>query len=68
MLPMSRAVYTPAVMIPLIDENEEVEAATFMPPAFRSSDDSALRKWMTGDVVTRAVDAQIGGGTFGEGQ
>lgn len=55
-------------MIPLIDENEEVEAATFMPPAFRSSDDSALRKWMTGDVVTRAVDAQIGGGTFGERQ
>lgn len=57
------------VKVRLIDEDEEVEAATFMPRAFRSSDDdSALRKWRAGDVVTRAVDAQIGGGAFGEGQ
>lgn len=55
-------------MVPLIDEDEEIEAASFMPSAFRSSDDSALRKWTAGDIVTRAADAQIGGGTFGEGQ
>eukprot|EP00752_Nemacystus_decipiens_P009418 g8421.t1 len=56
-----------AMMIPLVDDPEEVEAATFMPPAFHDSGDNALRKWGAGDVVTRTVDATIGGGTFGEG-
>lgn len=55
-------------MVPLIDEDEEVEAASFMPSAFRSNGDSAFRKWKAGDIVMRAVDAQIGGGTFGEQQ
>lgn len=55
-------------MVPLVDEDEEIEAASFMPPAFRTSDDSALRKWRAGDIVTKALDAQIGGGTFGETQ
>lgn len=53
-------------MFPLIDEGEEVEAATFMPPAFRSTGDSALRKWKAGDIIT--MHAQIGGGTFGKRQ
>lgn len=57
----------PAAMVPLIGEDEEVEAASFMPPAFRGSADNVLRKWRAGDVVVKAVDAQIGGGTFGEG-
>lgn len=55
-------------MIPLIGGDEEIEAATFMPPAFRSTNDNVLRKWKAADVVMRAVDAKIGGGTFGEGQ
>lgn len=55
-------------MVPMIGHDEEVEGASFMPRAFCGSDDNALRKWEAGDLEILAVDAEIGGGTFGEQQ
>lgn len=56
------------VMVPLVGHDEQVEGASFMPRVFCSSDDDALRKWEAGDLSVQAVDAEIGGGTFGEQQ
>lgn len=53
-------------MVPLIGQDEEVEAASFMPRAFRSTGDTVMRKWQAGDLMTTALDGEIGGGTFGE--
>lgn len=55
-------------MVPMIGHDDEVEGASFMPRAFCGGDDNALRKWEAGDLQVLAVDAEIGGGTFGEQQ
>ncbi|CAM9352841.1 unnamed protein product, partial [Hapterophycus canaliculatus] len=51
-------------MVPMIGQDEEVEAASFMPRAFRSITDTVMRKWQAEDLETTALDAEIGGGTF----
>ncbi|CAM9108561.1 unnamed protein product [Scytosiphon promiscuus] len=51
-------------MVPIVDQDEEVEEASFMPRAFRSATDSLMRKWQAGDLRSTALDAEIGGGTF----
>ncbi|CAM9441008.1 unnamed protein product, partial [Ectocarpus fasciculatus] len=52
------------MMVSIIAQDEEVEEASFMPRAFRRSDDNAMRKWEARDVGMKAIDAEIGGGTF----
>ncbi|CAN0196721.1 unnamed protein product [Ectocarpus sp. 4 AP-2014] len=52
------------MMVSVIGQDEEVEEASFMPRAFRRSDDNAMRKWEARDVAMKAIDAEIGGGTF----
>lgn len=56
------------VMVPLLGHDEEVEEASFMPRAFRSSDDNALRKWEARDLGIKSVGAELGGGSFGKQQ
>lgn len=54
------------MMVSVIGQDEEVEEASFMPRAFRRGDDNAMRKWEARDVGMKVIDAEIGGGTFGE--
>lgn len=55
-------------MVPVIRQDEEVEECSFVPRPCRGPTDNALRKWGKGDLGVKDTGANIGGGTFGEGQ